>query len=120
MKQNYLFYDLEDLQPKLTTIGFTLTEDERVRILEDLLELEERSPSESHLSLTVIKVPTGLRASLVVTSFSHVFRARTTRKNLAMTIVRVIEKMDAQFHAWKKYHESAGMKSPLPDVPYAS
>lgn len=119
MKQNYLFFDVEDIQPKITTIGFALSESQRNLILCELLKLEDRSPAESHLALTLIRSPEGYRASLVVNSFTRVFRTQTIRKDLENVISRVIEKMDLEIAQWKRNREIGGRPTILPDTPLA-
>lgn len=103
MKQNYYFFDVEDFQPKITTLGFSLNEKVRAQLLNELIKLADRSPAESHLSLTLIRDKDSFRASLVVNSFSKIFRVRASGKKLSQVFTRVIEKMDGEIDSWKKH-----------------
>lgn len=102
MKQNYYFFDIEDIQPQITTIGFAVSEKTRNRFFNELLKLEERSPAESHLSLTLIKDGDQYRASLVVNSFSKIFRVKAAGRVLSEAFDSVIEKMDEKISSWKR------------------
>ncbi len=121
MKQNYYFFDVEDIQPKITTIGFTVSEKTRSRFLNELLKLEERSPAESHLSLTLIKDGDQYRASLVVNSFSKIFRVKAASRVLSEAFELVIGKMDEKISLWKQQRNLGFSLKPLAatDAPLA-